>query len=138
MSTAKAIFTAIVSLLGIALILVVFGFFAGWFRAGVEVISPENVKAQYQFGYSYDRGMVALAGTWCSAKQAETTETNPDYKAQRASQTLAYGNQYRSVEAQYDAAMANAFQAKHVKPADLPLVAPTLPERVASLGLTCG
>lgn len=125
-------------LVALVVVLTVVGFAAGWFRAGVEVISPANVKEQWAFAYSYDRSLGALAGTWCSAKQAETAETSPDYRSQRTTQRLAYENQYRNVEAQYDAALANAFKAKLVKPSDVPVVAPTLDQKIQSLGLRCG
>lgn len=127
---------AVVAVLAVGLIALGLGL--GWFKAGTDVISADNVKTQYEFGYTYDRSMTALAGTWCSARQAEDAETNADNKSQRTTQRLAYENQYRSVQAQYDAAMANAFKAKHVKPADLPLVAPSLDQRVSTLGLRCG
>jgi len=128
----------VAALTGLALIVTGIGFFAGWFQAGVEVVSPANVKEQWAFAYSYDRSLSALAGTWCSAKTAEAAETDPDYRSQRITQRLAYENQYRSVEAQYDAALANAFKAKLVKPSDVPTVAPTLDQKVQKLGLHCG
>lgn len=135
---ARELAAVIVGLIAIVIVFIVAGFAFGWFRTGVEVISPANVKEQWAFAYSYDRSLGALAGTWCSAKQAETTETDPDYRSQRITQRLAYENQYRSVEAQYDAALANAFKAKLVKPSDVPTVAPTLDQKVQTLGLHCG
>lgn len=135
---ARQVAAAVGLLVALVVVLTVVGFAAGWFRAGVEVISPANVKEQWAFAYSYDRSLGALAGTWCSAKTAEVAETNPDYRSQRTTQRLAYENQYRNVEAQYDAALANAFKAKLVKPSDVPVVAPTLDQKIQSLGLRCG
>lgn len=115
----------------------IIGFFGGWFNTAAKVVSPANVEKQWDFAYSYNNQLGAIAGNWCSAKQAEAAATG-DAKDQRVTQRLAQENLYRTREAEYNAALQNAFKAKLVKPTDVPPVAPTLDQEIASLGLTCG
>lgn len=97
----------------------------GWFSGEANIYSFSHVRQEYQFGYDYDRSMVATAQNVCAAKS-----TGAD------SQTiLAYTTTYNNNEATYDARMADTFRAKRVKPGDLPLVAPTLKERIRALQL---
>lgn len=111
------------------------GHFAfGWFNTGVQVISPENVKAQWQFAYDYDAALKAIANNWCTLKKAEDAETNPDYKTQRVSQRLAVETQYRTKQAEFDGRLRDAFRAKLVAPPDVPHQAPSLETQVAATG----
>jgi hypothetical protein len=110
---------------------------SSWVNAGKEVVSPENVKEQWAFAYGFDESLGATARNWCSAKQAENLAVG-DAKDQRISQRLAQENLYSANAAKYDAALKNAFEAKLVKPSDVPTKAPTLDEKVLQLNLTCG
>jgi hypothetical protein len=134
----KAVAVAVAAFVALVVGGTALGFALNWGQAAVQVVSPDNVRAQWQFAYTYDESLGALAGNWCTAKQSETAEKDPDYRSQLGVQRRAYENQYRSVEAQYNAALRNAFKAKLVKPSDVPSTAPTLDQKVQALGLTCG
>lgn len=118
--------------LATAVVLTLVGLGFGWFRAGTQIISPQNVKAQWQFAYDYSESLNAIAGNWCTSKQAEDAETSPDAKLQRQTQRIAQEQNYNRVKAEYDARLADAFRAKWVKPPDVPARAPTLSETVAA------
>lgn len=116
----------------IGLIIGVIGFVGGWFNAGKQIISPANVKAQYAGAYSR---WEALKATTCNVKGEQTlvdNATDPTIKVQYQQQLSAYQQNYVRVAADYDAAYDNAFQAKHVGPSDIPRVAPTLSESLAT------
>jgi hypothetical protein len=113
-------------------------FVFGWFNTAVEVVSPTNVKAQWQFAYDYHENLKAIANNWCTMKKAEDAEANPDYKTQRVSQRLAVETQYRTVQAQYDGRLDDAFRARIVAPPDVPRRAPTLEQTVAETGCMTG
>ena len=119
--------------IAVALVLGLVGFAAGWFRAGTQIISPENVKAQWQFAYDFNESLTAIGQQWCTAKAAEDAETNSDAKLQRTSQRISIEQNYARVKAQYDARLADAFRAKLVKPDDVPKRAPTLAETTRAL-----
>lgn len=121
-------------LIAISLCLGGVGFVAGWFKTGVEVISPENVKAQWQFAYDYDASLKAIAKQWCTAKIEETNETDKEVRPQRVSQRIAIENNYQRVKAEYDGRLRDAFRAGLVKPPDVPRSAPNLPDVVAATG----
>jgi hypothetical protein len=118
----------------LTLVFGVVGLGLGWFKAGTDIISPANVKQQWQFAYDYSESLNAIGSQWCTAKKAEDGETNPDFKIQRSSQRIAVEQNYDRVKAVYDARLADAFRAKWVKPADVPDRAPTLQQTVAVLG----
>lgn len=103
----------------------------GWFGTAAHVISPQNVTSQWQFAYDYDRSLTAIAGQVCVAKQAVASASTTDERTQRESQLLAITNNYLRVEAEYDARLANAFEAKLVRPSDVPAQAPTLAQATA-------
>lgn len=113
----------------------IIGHFAfGWFQAGVDIVSPTNVKAQYARAYTNYESMKATAGNVCAAQKLVATETNPSIKAQRQDQLLAYQATYRSIQANYDEAYDNAFEAAHVGPSDLPRPAPGLDQMLIFIG----
>jgi hypothetical protein len=116
----------------LSLVFGVVGFFGGWFNAGKDIISPANVKAQWQFAYDFDRSLDAISKQYCTAVLVENAETDPTIKPQRTDQRIAIENNYQRVEAEYDGRLADAFRAKLVKPSNVPSVAPTLGENVAS------
>lgn len=112
----------------------VLSFAFGWFNAGVEVISPANVKAQFSHAYEDYESLKATAGNVCGAQQAVVDEPDPSIKSQRRTQLIAYQQTYRRIQADYDAAYDNAFKAKHVGPRDLPHDSPSLDEMLATVG----
>jgi len=116
------------------IIFTVIGLLSGWFSTGANIISPQHVSSEWDFAYTYDKSLTASALNWCSAKKAEDAETDPAIKVQRVSQTLAREANYNSIQARYNAELANAFKAKLVKPPDVPRQAPTLSEKVEQIG----
>jgi hypothetical protein len=120
--------------LAVLVVLGLTGLALGWFTAATDVVSPENVKAQYQDTYGNYEALKATAGDICAAKAAVAAETDPDTRSQRVSQELAYEANYRRIAAAYDAAYDDAFRAKHVGPADLPHTAPDLPTELDAAG----
>lgn len=113
------------------------GFVAGWFKTGADVVSPENVKKQWEFAYTYDKSLTAAANNWCTAKKLESKAIGDDAKNERMSQTTARESTYNNIKAAFDAKLANAFEAKLVKPNDVPDHAPTLEQKVNELQLVC-
>lgn len=114
----------IISLIGIPL---------GWYNAGRQIVSPENVKAQWQFAYDLDAGMKEIASNWCTMREAELSAPAAD-RSQRTSQRLATESLYRTRAGEYNGRMADAFRAKLVKPSDVPARAPDLRDRLAEVG----
>lgn len=119
----NVVLKAAAAVLLVGVVVIILAFALGWFSAAVSVPSASNVRAQYRFGYEYDRALAAEARNVCVG---ERRHLDPEALA-------AYEQTYSNTQGQYDAAMADAFRAKHVKPPDLPSVAPSLSERVAAL-----
>jgi hypothetical protein len=122
---------------GAVALVLIFGLIAlglGWFKAGSDIISPKNVKNQYEFAYSYNETLKGIAQNVCNAEQAVKDETDPAAKTERRSQLLAQQSLYQTREREYDAALENAFKAKYVKPGDVPNRAPTLAEEKTAVG----
>lgn len=122
----------VIVLLGVVFGLV--GLALGWFRSTTEVVSPENVRAQYQDSYTNFEALRATAGDICSARAAVAAETLPDVREQRVTQELAYEENYHRIAAAYDSAYEDAFRAKHVGPTDLPAKAPDLATELVAVG----
>jgi len=127
-------------LLGVAIVVALsvggVAFACNWVNAGAQVISPQNVKAQWQFAYDYDEALRGVAQNWCAIRMAESEATDPDVRAQRTSQRLAVEMLYATRKAEYDAQLRDAFRARLVKPADVPDRAPTLRETLDAVGCT--
>lgn len=121
----------------VGVILMVVGLGLGWFRAGTDIISPENVKKQWQFAYDYNASLEGLSSQWCTLTKAENAETTPEFKVQRTNQRIAVEQQYDRVRAEYNGRLADAFRAGLVKPPDVPEVALTLAQNVQKLQLVC-
>lgn len=102
-----------------------------WVLFLANIFSPQNVSAQWQFAYDNQKALVATAGNVCQARKDEAAQTDPALKAQLTSQRIAYEQNYRRIEAEFDAALSNAFKAKLVKPSDVPSQAPTLDQELA-------
>lgn len=95
-----------------------------------SIFFPSNVSEQWRFAYEYNRSLIATSQNVCQARKDEAAATDPTVKSQRGSQRIAYEQNYRRIEAEYDARLANAFEAKLVRPADVPLQAPTLEQEL--------
>lgn len=121
-------------LLVAGLVLSVVGLGAGWFKAGTDIISPENVKSQWQFAYDNEAALDAIASQWCTAQKAETAAVTNDERLQRSSQRIAIEQNYDRVAAVYNGRLADAFRAKWVKPPDVPEKAPLLTQAVERIG----
>ena len=108
------------------------GHFAfGWFSVPGKVLSVENVQKQWAFAYQYDEDLQAAARQVCNAEGMVALATSETEKTQRRDQLFAFQQNYTRLEADYNAALRNAFEAKYVKPADVPNTAPTLDEMKA-------
>lgn len=119
----------------VALVLGCVGFAFRWLNAGAEVVSPQNVKAQWQFAYDYDEALAGAARQWCTIRQAEVqAPEGSDAQVQRASQRIAVEQLYARNKAEYDARLRDAFRAKWVKPSDVPVRAPALEEKLQEVG----
>lgn len=128
-SVAGLLLRVVAVLFAFSLIFGIVGFVGGWFSEAVKVVSPANVKDQWRFAYDYDASLTSIARQWCTAKQVEDAETNPDYRSQRITQRVAIENNYNAVAAKYNGRLADAFRAKLVKPPDVPNEAPSLSSR---------
>ena len=112
------------------LVLGIVGLGAGWFKAGTDIISPDNVKSQWQFAYDTEAALDAIGSQWCTAKKAEDAALTNDERLQRSSQRIAVEQNYDRVAATYNGRLADVFRAKLVKPSDVPDRAPTLTQVV--------
>jgi uncharacterized iron-regulated membrane protein len=110
-------------------------FVLAWILFLGSIFGPGNVSAQWQFAYDNNKALAATAGNVCQARKDEAAAPAVD-KSQRTSQRIAYEQNYRRIEADYDAALANAFKAKLVKPSDVPTTAPTLDEELVVINCT--
>lgn len=109
------------------LFLLVVGFIAlDWFFTGAGKVSPENVQKQWAFAYEYDESLQAVARQVCSAEKASTAATDPSEATQRRSQVMAYEQNYQRLQGDYNQKLRNAFEAKYVRPSDVPDRAPEL------------
>lgn len=120
------------AIVALVVVIGILTFAFGWLDATVSVVSPANVKAQYHDAYSNYESLGAEACTVVAQRSVVAASTDPNVKVQLLSQQLAYEQTYRRIAAEYNAAYANAFEAKHVGPGDLPHVAPTLEEMIGA------
>ena len=130
----KIVALAFAALVGI-LVITVFALGGGWLGAGTQVVSASNVREQFRDGYTNYESLTAIAANYCSAQKALAATTDPSERTQRVTQVAAQEQNFNRVSANYNAAMADAFRAKLVKPTDLPDRAPTLEQ--ASLANGC-
>lgn len=121
------------AIVALSVIFGIIGFVHGWISEGTRVISPANVREQWRFAYDYDASLEQIATQWCSLKNVENDETNPDYKTQRITQRLATETRYASVSAEYNGRLADAFRARIVAPPDVPHTAPLLTDKTQRL-----
>jgi hypothetical protein len=98
----------------------------GWLFFSSSKISSSNVSAQWKFAYQYSESLKTIARQACVADQAVSQSEGGEERTQRRSQALAVKQNYARVQAEYDAAVKNAFEAKYVRPADVTAEAPSL------------
>jgi hypothetical protein len=120
----------IVVIAALSLIGVYAHFALGWLAEPARVIGVDNTRQQWAFAYQYDESLHTIANQYCTAATA-VAQSDPVTKPQRESQRIAIENNYNRVRAEYDAKLRDAFQAKLVKPPDVPDRAPALQENVA-------
>lgn len=102
-----------------------------WLMVPADVASPENVKKQWAAIYQHLEALDTTAQQICSAERAVATATEANQAeeaTQRRSQLMAYEQNYARIQGEYNAKLRNAFEAKHVKPDDVPDKAPALAE----------
>lgn len=116
----------------IAVIIGTVGWGLKWLFVPAQVASVENVRDQWRFAYEYDEKLKAIASQICIGKKAvEQSTESADARTQRLSQLIAIEQNYARVEAEYNARLRNAFEAKLVKPSDVPSRAPTVDENLS-------
>lgn len=106
----------------------------GWFSAGTSIVSADNVREQFRDGYTNHESLAAIASNYCSAQAALAATTDPSERTQRVTQVAAQEQNYNRVASAYNAAMADAFRARLVKPNDLPNRAATFQDAVRAAG----
>jgi hypothetical protein len=100
-----------------------------WLMVPADVASPENVKKQWASIYQHLEALDATAQQICSAERAvasANSASQAEEATQRRSQLMAYEQNYARIQGEYNAKLRNAFEAKHVKPSDVPDKAPAL------------
>lgn len=97
-----------------------------WASVPGQVASPENVRKQWAFAYDYDESLQSAARQVCAAEQALADTKDATERSQRRSQLMALEQNYSRIQAEYNAKLRNAFDAKLVAPSDVPAKAPDL------------
>lgn len=102
------------------------GFIGSWAQTGVDVISPENVKAQHETVIGKYNAMLTTADNACTVQEAgEAPGTNRSATLVE-SPTLAYEATFRNARTGYNNAVDNLFKAKIVAPPGYPKSVNTL------------
>ncbi|MFA5185624.1 MAG: hypothetical protein WC551_03995 [Patescibacteria group bacterium] len=125
---AKWFFWLLGLFVAVVVIAVAVSWVAGWGAVPVQVASAENVQKQFAFAYQYDESLQAVARQVCSAEKGVAESSSDVERTQRRSQALAFEQNYARIEAEFNAKLRNAFEAKYVAPSDVPKRAPTLTE----------
>lgn len=112
--------------------ILILGWALGWMGGITRVGSVDNVRDQYADGYRNFEALKASARNACRAQNAVERAVDANERTQRQTQLVGQEQNYERIAASYNAAMADAFRAKYVKPADLPQSAPTLEEMKAA------
>ncbi len=105
----------------------------GWIAVPLGVTSAGNVREQWRFAYEYNSSLRASATQVCTARRAIATSASAEERTQRNSQAIATEQNYARIAAAYDARLENAFEARLVRPGDVPAHAPTLPESLLAI-----
>lgn len=118
---------------GVLLIALVFGWVFGWIAVPFQTTSASNVREQWGFAYRYEASLQASARNVCSARTAVAQATSDEERVQRRSQAMAYELNYSRIQSEYDGRLRNAFEAKLVRPRDVPAEAPDLDQMLQSI-----
>jgi len=97
----------------------------GWVSLPFQQVSVENVKAQWAFAYQYDEALQAAARQVCTAEKSSLNAVGEE-AVQRRTQIAAYEQNYSRIQAEYNQKLRNAFEAKYIRPSDVPTRAPEL------------
>ena len=106
--------------------LIILGWALGWLVTPFGVSSAANAQQQFGFAYQSYESLKASAQNVCVAEKAVTDAESSEERIQRQSQLQVLETNYNRIAAAYNAKMADAFQAKYVRPNDLPAEAPTM------------
>lgn len=118
--------------IGIFVILVMAASIAGgWFDTGARIVSAGHVEDQWRTAYDRYNALRATAAQACDMERI-VAESTGEAQTQRQSQLLALRQNYVRIAGQYDAALADPFRARLVRPRDLPANAPTLSQMQAT------
>lgn len=98
----------------------------GWIAVPASIISAQNVREQWRFAYEYDESLQSAARKVCAAEKAVQDSISDEEKIQRRSHALALEQNYARIQAEFNARLRDAFQAKLVAPSDVPQRAPEL------------
>ena len=98
-----------------SLILVVIGFVSKWFDTAVDVVSPDNVKAQHEQVIGKYNGMIAAADNTCTVQESGTAG-NDRSATLVEDPTLAYQATFRKIVSEYNSSVDNLFKAGIVAP----------------------
>lgn len=124
---------ALILLVAVPIVAGIGHFVFGWFSAGAEIVSPQHVKQVYAVTFDDYKALEASAQNACTLSAAVQSENDPSIRSQRQTQLIATEQNYNRIKADYDAETANIFEANKVRPAQLPLVAPTLTDMEAQV-----
>lgn len=109
--------------LGLVIVFGLIGFVAGWFNAGKDIVSPDNVRRQYTAIIGDWNGMEAAA---CNAKEAELAQKEEGDPVIVESPGLAYRAKYREIQVDYNRRQQNLFEGEKVGPKGYPREAPSI------------
>lgn len=96
------------------------GLARGWFQAGADIVSPQNVKRQHAQVIGKYEDMIAAADNVCSVQEAGETTSDGRSVTFVESPTLAYEATFRDIVADYNSSIDNLFEAGIVAPAGYP------------------
>lgn len=114
----KTVLAFIGTIIGAVIILALLGFGLGWFKAGTDIVSADNVKKQHELVIDKYNSMIAAADNVCTAQgTVEKGERSPTLVE---NPTTAYEATFRSIVKDYNNAVDNLFKAKIVKPEGYP------------------
>ena len=122
----------ILFVVGLVALLGVVAWVLGWLAVPGQVVSPENVRAQWRWAYDTEESLKAAAIQYCAAQDAlDAAATDSEWiRQQRQTQVTFHQQNYARIAAEYDGRMRDAFRAGLVAPPDVRDRAPSLDEMV--------
>lgn len=110
---------AIGTVLALVLVFAGIGYVAKWGNTAVDIVSPENVKAQHEQVIGKFNSMIASAKNTCTVQKAGTAG------GKRSSTlvedpTLAYSATFNKIVSEYNSSVDNLFKAGIVAPPGYP------------------